>query len=76
MQRYKNLSGKSVIRAYEIYDKSIIIEFRHAGKYVYNYDQPGREHVEEMKRLAVEGKGLSTYISQNVRKQFAKKLTF
>jgi hypothetical protein len=76
VQRYKNLSGKSVIRAYEIYDKSIVIEFRHAGKYVYNYDRPGREHVEEMKRLAVEGGGLSTYISQNVRKLFAKKLTF
>ena len=76
MQRYKNQSGKSAIRAYEIYEKSIVIEFRYAGKYLYNYDQPGPEHVEEMKRLAVEGKGLSTYITQNVRKLFAKKLTY
>jgi hypothetical protein len=76
VQRYKNLSGKSAIRAYEIYDKSIVIEFRYAGKYLYNYDQPGREHVEEMKRLAVDGEGLSTYITQNVRNLFAKKLTY
>ena len=76
MQHYKNQSGNSAIRAYDIYDKSIVIEFRYAGKYLYNYDQSGREHVEEMKRLAVEGRGLSTYITQNVRKLFAKKLTY
>jgi hypothetical protein len=76
VQRYKNVNGKSAIRAYEIYDKSIVVEFRYAGKYLYNYDQPGREHVEEMKRLAVDGEGLSTYITQNVRKLFAKKLTY
>ena len=74
MTRYLNLSGKSGVRAYEIRDQSIVIEFRYKGKYIYNYERPGREHVEEMKRLAVAGKGLSTYISRDVKKRFAKKV--
>ena len=74
MTRYKNLSGKSGVDSYEIREKSIVIKFRYAGKYLYNYDRPGEEHVEEMKRLAVGGRDLSTYISRIVKKKFAKKL--
>lgn len=74
MTRYKNLSGRSGIDSYEIREKSIVIKFRYAGKYIYNYDRPGKEYVEEMKRLAVAGIGLSTYISKSVKKKFAKKL--
>ena len=74
MTPYRNLSGKSGVAAYEIRDQSIVIEFRYDGGYIYNYDEPGRVHVEEMKRLAVAGKDLSTYISKNVKKRYAKKL--
>jgi hypothetical protein len=74
MTPYKNLSGKSGVAAYEIRDQSIVIEFRYKGKYIYNYDRPGKEHVEEMKRLAVKGRDLSTYISRNVKKKFARKI--
>ncbi|MEP6850535.1 MAG: hypothetical protein ABI999_16880 [Acidobacteriota bacterium] len=74
MTWYKNLSGKSGVDSYEIREKSIVIKFRYAGRYLYNYDRPGEEYVEEMKRLAVSGLGLSTYISKNVKKKFAKKL--
>jgi len=72
--RYKKLSGKSGVDSYEIREKSIVIKFRYAGKYLYNYDRPGREYVEEMKRLAVAARDLSTYISKNVQKRFARKL--
>ena len=74
MIRYKNLSGKSGVDSYEIREKSIVVKFRYAGKYLYNYDRPGKEQVEEMKRMAIAGLGLSTYISRNVKKTFAKKL--
>lgn len=74
MIRYKDLSGKSGIAAYEIRDRSVVIEFKYNGKYIYSYDRPGQAHVEEMKRLAIAGRGLSTYISKNVKKTFAKKL--
>ena len=74
MERYKNLSGKSGVRAYQIREHSIVIEFKGNGKYLYTYDRPGREHVEEMKKLAVEGFGLSTYISRNVKNRYLRKL--
>jgi hypothetical protein len=38
--------------------------------YLYNYDMPGKKHVENMKKLAEEGKGLSGYLNQFVRKNF------
>jgi hypothetical protein len=74
MTPYKDLSGRSGIEAYEIRDRSIVVRFKHAGSYVYNYDNPGPEEVEVMKRLAQQGRDLSTYISQKVRRRYAKKL--
>jgi len=74
MTSYANLSGKSGVSTYEIYDNAILIEFRHGAKYIYDYDIPGKEEVEEMKRLAMSGSGLMTFINKNVRKRFALKL--
>jgi hypothetical protein len=74
MTTYRNLSGTSGVVAYEIRDEAIVVQFRQRGKYLYNYDIPGREEVEEMKRLAAEGSGLATYINKNVRKRYANKL--
>jgi hypothetical protein len=74
MERYKNMSGKSGVRAYQIREQSVAIEFEGNGKYLYTYDRPGREHVEEMKKLAVEGLGLSTYISRKVKNRYFRKL--
>jgi hypothetical protein len=34
--------------------------FKDGDGYDYDYRHPGREHVETMKRLAEEGRGLST----------------
>ena len=72
MTAYEN--SNSGVTAYEIRDDAIVVEFRQRGKYLYSNDNPGREEVEEMKRLALEGRGLATYINKNVRKLFAKKL--
>jgi hypothetical protein len=74
MTSYTNSSGKSGVSAYEIRDQSIVVEFRHGGKYLYDYDIPGEPEVEEMKRRAIEGVGLMTFINKNVRKRFAMKL--
>lgn len=74
MLPYGNLTATSGVAAFEIQRDSIIIEFRHGGKYLYDYDTTGREHVEEMKVLALEGRGLATYINKNVRNSYAAKL--
>lgn len=70
MRPYHNRSGNSGVLAYDIGADSITIEFG-TGTYLYNYSKPGRAHVEQMQRLAQNGQGLATYISQHVRDNFA-----
>jgi hypothetical protein len=74
MNPYGKFNSRSGIVAYEIQREGIVVEFQHGGKYLYDYDTTGREHVEEMKVLALEGRGLATYINKNVRSRYAKKL--
>jgi hypothetical protein len=70
---YSKLSGDSGVVAYDIGDDFIKIQFRHNRKvYVYDSAKPGWSHVQQMQRLATAGRGLSTYISQQVGKNFSK----
>ena len=74
MTPYGNANGKSGVTAYEIRREAIVVEFRHGGRYVYDFATTGRECVEEMKVLAIEGRGLATYINKHVRNLYAAKL--
>lgn len=73
MKRYMDLSGTSGVRAYTIALQAITVQFADGGIYVYSYASAGRERVEEMKRCAQAGRGLSTYISQHVGQAYASK---
>ena len=74
MQRYANRDGGSGVVAFATGPAGIAVEFTNGAIYVYDLDHPGREAVSDMKRLARAGRGLSTYISQHVRDNYAKKL--
>ena len=74
MTKYKNLSGGSGIYAYTISDDSIIVQFNTGATYIYNYSIPGISYVEHMKKLALTGIGLNTFISTRVRKSYASRL--
>ncbi|GEP50449.1 hypothetical protein FNO01nite_11210 [Flavobacterium noncentrifugens] len=74
MKTYKNLSGNSGIKAYQISQQSIRIAFSDGSVYLYNYASNGKRAVEIMKGLAEKGIGLTTYINQEVRDQYAEKL--
>jgi hypothetical protein len=66
MVAYKNHSGESGVTHYEIGDDYINVKFK--GKsdiYTYSYSRSGKHHIDTMKKLAIKGLGLSTYISQN-----------
>ena len=69
MQCYRNLSGESGVVAYSYGDDWIEVEFvgRRPRLYRYTYSSTGRERVERMKALAEAGRGLATYISQEVK---------
>jgi hypothetical protein len=63
VERYRNLSGDSGVEAFEIGPDFIAIRFRLGAVYWYTRASVGAAHLDEMKRLASRGKGLSTYIS-------------
>lgn len=73
MERYRNLSGDSGVLAYQIGDAAIAVQFRNGDIYDYTYASAGRRNIEQMKRLARAGKGLSTFISQHVHHAYAGK---
>jgi len=66
MRPYRNLGGNSGVVEYDDGPDSISVRFRSGDVYVYDYESAGRRHVEEMKRLAHLGRGLSAYISQHL----------
>ena len=74
MHRYKSLSGHSGIRAFDIKQDSIKIEFNDGSIYLYDDKKPGPVHLAQMKKLAIKGQGLTTYINKWVRQNFAAKL--
>ena len=73
MEKYSNVNGNSGVSSYKIESDSITVKFKEGDTYLYTYQVTGKVHVEKMKALAKAGKGLSTYISQNVKKSYASK---
>jgi hypothetical protein len=74
MQRYGNRSGASGVAAYEIGEDSITVKFTSGARYLYTDRSAGHATIVRMQALAREGQGLSTFISQEVREQYARKL--
>lgn len=74
MKRYEDITGTSGITAYEIKDESITIEFSRGSVYIYTYSSTGKRNIEKMKKLALAGKGLSTYISRNIKDKYETKI--
>ncbi len=78
MQSYLNRSGQSNVSRYEIGDNYILVEFKTRAKdgcntYKYTYFSTGQENIEHMKRLAIAGIGLNSFISTNVKKRYESK---
>lgn len=71
MERYLNRRENSPITHFQIEDERIIVWFKRGKSYSYSYGKAGKSHVEQMKILARSGSGLSAYITQNVRFQYA-----
>ncbi len=67
MQPYANHGGLSNVRGYEIGLDWIKVQFGDGSIYRYSYLGAGSSNVEQMKRLAVAGRGLNSFIMRNVR---------
>ncbi len=73
MQPYQNLAGDSGVVAYETGSDFIRIRFKGGDTYLYTCQSAGAPAVEQMKALAAAGRGLSTFISRNVKGMYAEK---
>lgn len=72
MQRYRNWSGTSGVRSFEIGPDFIVLAYRSGDLYLYTYETAGKENVDEMKRLALKGSHLNAFINRTpaVRRGF------
>lgn len=73
MERYRNLGGGSGVSAYEIGSDYIRVQFNDGAIYLYTYVSAGSTNIEQMKRLAIQGKDLNEFINTTVRKAYARK---
>lgn len=74
MEVYKNLSGNSGVYAYEIKPGYIAVQFNGGMLYEYTNISAGAGNISEMQKLARIGRGLATFINQNVRRRYARKI--
>lgn len=74
MTRYLNLAGNSPIVAFHIGAGHIDIVFRDGGTYRYTNASAGAQRIVAMKRLAVAGRGLATYITREAHDRYAERL--
>lgn len=73
METYQNVNGNSGIAGYKIGDTCIEVEFADTESvYRYSYESAGLKNVEEMKRLAVQGHGLNSFINRRVKYLYEK----
>ncbi len=75
MTPYKNISGDSGVESYAINETSIHVRFKYGERcnYLYDHVSPGADEVKEMKKLAVQGRGLSAFIATTVGSRFSKR---
>ena len=72
LQHYRHEGGRAGIAGFADLPQGLAVG--DGRVYLYNYDCPGRFHVEHMKALVREGPRLGTYISRHVGKRYAARL--
>ncbi len=70
MRSYQGSDNGGVV-GYEIRDNGIVLKFKDGRNYFYDHTRPGKVHVDNMKKLALSGSGLTTYINKYVRDNYA-----
>jgi len=74
MKKYKNVSGKSTVTMFELAKDVVTIRFASQEVYRFSNQSAGSENISKMKILALAGKGLGTFIENNVKEKFARKV--
>jgi hypothetical protein len=72
-QKYIDIGLDSGIAEYLIGADYIRVKFKDGSIYDYNYLSAGELNIEEMKRLAIAGDGLNTFINRNTYSLYSSK---
>ncbi|MBX3596349.1 MAG: hypothetical protein KF874_02150 [Rhizobiaceae bacterium] len=68
MRPYKDINGDSGVSYFDYGESWIEVKFTRTDRvYRYSHEIAGKEHVDEMKKLADAGDGLNSYINRNVK---------
>lgn len=70
MRQYGGHIRKHGVFAFEIQPDAIEVEFTSGWIYRFSYEKTGAPRVEQMKKLAEAGTGLSTFINRHVRNRY------
>lgn len=70
MQKYAGQTRRGGVVAFEVGPEWIDIQFTSGGIYRFSHQRPGQLRVDHMKRLALAGQGLSTFISRHVKNRY------
>ena len=73
MPLYQHTPPSSAILSYECGPDWIDVRFTSGARYKYTVASAGLHNIEEMQRLAEQGRGLSAYISQHTHDCYARK---
>lgn len=71
MFRYRNLNNNSGVAAYDTGVDWFLIKFNDSSLYLYTTKSTTIEHINYMRTLAREGKGLNSYVNRIVGNQYA-----
>jgi hypothetical protein len=71
LTKYENKSQNSGVVGYKITTDAIAVWFKDRPQpYIYSYNSAGKQNIEKMKKLAIRGKGLSSFISRYVKNNY------
>ncbi|ABY63278.1 virion structural protein [Pseudomonas phage 201phi2-1] len=68
---YANIGGNSSIRGYDHGEDWLVVMFSDGSRYLYTLKSTEREQLDYMRRLAMAGKGLNSYITRIVQANYA-----
>lgn len=74
MELYRDWDGDSGVRAFEISECKIDVQFKTGAVYRYTPTSVGPENFDQMVALAQAGEGLNSFINRVVKKLYSAKL--
>ena len=75
LQAYGTVQRPSGVTHFLLLPGAIALLFRNGAAYLYTESRTGEDRVRNMRRLALQGHGLSTYVRRHVGDRFAEKLS-